>query len=298
MGADVLWSRGFLGQGQTVAILDEGFGGPGRVDRGGILPPRSAMIRSSSTRWGRVGLSEIGLPTQHGVRMAEIVHDLAPDARLVLVGYRTIPSSSEAAAWIAAQGIPIVSHSNSFLTPPFDGTGRAARAVDAAAAAGCCGSTRPATTPSATGAAAPRPPAVVPIAPAAGTPLILSLAWAPPSAVASVAVERADAAGAWTEVQRSTPAGPGNAVTTLLVATAAPTGSWCARSRAPPPSSTLLPDRRLRRGRGGRGQHSHSGRRPGRAHRGGGQVDRGHDRPYSSQGAAGAAKPDLVGPPT
>ena len=68
--------------------------------------------------------------------MAELVHDLAPDARLVLVGYRTQEQFAEAAAWVAQQGIPVASHSNSFLTPPFDGTGRAARAVDAAAAAG------------------------------------------------------------------------------------------------------------------------------------------------------------------
>ncbi len=137
MGADALWSRGLLGQGQTVAVLDEGFSGLDRSIALGELPPREAMtIRSFDPESGLEGRTEFGLPTQHGVRMAELIHDLAPEARLVLVGYRTIDQFEEAAAWIASQGIPIVSHSNSFLTPPFDGTGRAARAVDAAAAAG------------------------------------------------------------------------------------------------------------------------------------------------------------------
>ena len=43
MGADVLWSRGILGQGQTVAILDEGFAGLDRSIALGELPPREAL---------------------------------------------------------------------------------------------------------------------------------------------------------------------------------------------------------------------------------------------------------------
>ena len=39
MGADALWSRGVLGQGQTVAILDEGFAGLDRSIALGELPP-------------------------------------------------------------------------------------------------------------------------------------------------------------------------------------------------------------------------------------------------------------------
>ena len=52
MGADVLWSRGILGQGQTVAILDEGFAGLDRSIALGELPPREALtIRSLRPRW-------------------------------------------------------------------------------------------------------------------------------------------------------------------------------------------------------------------------------------------------------
>ena len=121
--------------------------------------------------------------------MAELVHDLAPDARLVLVGYRTIDQFEEAAAWIAAQGIPIVSHSNSFLTPPFDGTGRAARAVDAAAAAGVLWVNSAGNYAQRHWRGQRAPGGTYPDRAGAGTPLLFSLAWTCPAVAASVAVE-------------------------------------------------------------------------------------------------------------
>ena len=90
MGADAMWSRDVLGQGQTVAIVDQGFAGLDRSIELGELPPRDRLeIRLFDPGGAEGGLTELGLPTQHGVRMAELIHDLAPDARLVLVGYRT-----------------------------------------------------------------------------------------------------------------------------------------------------------------------------------------------------------------
>ena len=230
--------------------------------------------------------------------MAELVHDLAPDARLVLVGYRTIDQFEEAAAWIAAQGIPVVSHSNSFLTPPFDGSGRAARAVDAAAAAGVLWVNSagnyaqrhwrgPA---SATGT-------ILEIAPTAGTPLLFSLAWTSPAVTGSLAVEHVDAAGAWTEVQRSTPAGPLNAVTTPLPADG---GRYrlVVRQEAGPPQPLDLFSETV--GFGTAAVPGGSIPTPGDAR---GALTVGAVKwtgtslePYSSQGVAGAAKPDLVGP--
>ena len=89
MGADALWSRGFLGQGQTVAILDQGFAGLDRSIELGELPPRDRLtIRLFDQESGEGGMTELGLPTQHGVRMAELGHDLAPEANLVLGGDR------------------------------------------------------------------------------------------------------------------------------------------------------------------------------------------------------------------
>ena len=300
MGADVMWSRGLLGQGQAVAVLDEGFSGLDRSISLGELPARESMtIRSFDPEGGLEGRTEFGLPTQHGVRMAELIHDLAPDARLVLVGYRTIEQFEEAAAWIASQGIPIVSHSNSFLTPPFDGTGRAARAVDAAAAAGVLWvnsvgnyGQRHWRGTAATGGT------VIPIVPA-GNPLLFSLSWATPAVAASVAVERQDPAGAWTEVQRSTPAGPGNAVTAPLATDA---GAWrlVVRQDAGAPAELTLFSQTV--GFGPLAVAEGSIPTPGDA---AGALSVGAVKwtgvdlePYSSQGpsADGRAKPDLVAP--
>ena len=220
MGADAMWSRDVLGQGQTVAIVDQGFGGLDRSIELGELPPRDRLeIRLFDPGAAEGGLTELGLPTQHGVRMAELIHDLAPDARLVLVGYRTPEQFADAAAWVAQQGIPVASHSNSFLTPPFDGTGAAARAVDAAAAAGVlwvnsAGNYAQRHWRGTAGASG----TVLDIAPTAGTPLLLSLAWTSPMAAGSVSVERADGAGGWRQVARSAPAGPLNATTPVTTA--------------------------------------------------------------------------------
>ncbi|MBJ7451505.1 MAG: hypothetical protein JHC71_05390, partial [Blastococcus sp.] len=98
MGADALWSRGVLGSGQTVAILDEGFAALDRSIALGELPPRDAMTIRAFDPAGLDGTTEFGQPTQHGVRMAEIVHDIAPAARLALVAYRTPAQFEEAAA--------------------------------------------------------------------------------------------------------------------------------------------------------------------------------------------------------
>jgi hypothetical protein len=301
MGADVLWSEGVLGQGQTVAILDEGFAGLDRSIALGELPPRDALtIRAFDPLAGEGGFTEFGIPTQHGVRMAELVHDLAPQARLVLAGYRTLDQFEEAAAWITGQGIPIVSHSNSFLIPPYDGTGRAARAVDAATAAGVLwvNSVGNYAQRHWRGTAGPEG-AVIPIAPTPGTPLLFSLAWASPAARASVAVERLDPSGAWAEVQRSAPAGPTHATTTPLTAGA---GSWrlVVRQEAGPHAELTLFSQTA--GFGPLAVAAGSIPTPGDA---AGALSVGAVKwtgtalePYSSQGLTddGRAKPDLVGP--
>ena len=307
MGADALWSQGTLGEGQTVAILDEGFAGLDRSISLGELPARESMtIRAFDPVAGLDGLTEFGQTTQHGVRMAEIVHDIAPQAHLALVAYRTPDQFEEAAAWITAQGIPVVSHSNSFLTPPFDGTGRAARAVDAAAAAGVLWVN------SAGNYAqrhwrgtAPAGGLVIPIAPPAGSPLLFSLAWSSPSVTASVAVERLDPSGAWVEVQRSAPTpalnatGPGtmNATTAPLLTDGS---SWrlVVRQESGPAAELTLFSQTV--GFGPLAVADGSIPTPGDA---AGALAVGAVKwtgtalePYSSQGATGSSKPDLAGP--
>jgi len=301
MGADVLWSKGILGQGQSVAILDEGFAGLDRSIALGELPPREAMtIHALDPVGGLDGRTEFGIPTQHGVRMAELVHDIAPEARLVLVGYRTIEQFEHAAAWIAAHGIPIASHSNSFLTPPFDGTGRAARAVDAAAAAGVLwvNSVGNYAQRHWRGTVAPGV-GVIPISPTPGTPLLFSLSWAVPGVSASVAVERLAPGGAWIEVQRSSPSGPTSQSTSPLMADASPS-RLVVRQEAGAPAVLTLFSQTV--GFGPLAVADGSIPTPGDA---AGALTVGAVKwtgtsvePYSSQGATddGRPKPDLVGP--
>jgi subtilisin family serine protease len=137
MGAETLWALDSRGAGQTVAIVDLGFGGLQTSTARGVLPPASQMVTQSfDLTYGIAGRSVVGDPTQHGVRVAEIVHSVAPKARLVLVNYHTMDEFVRATRWIADRRIPIVAHSNSFLTAPYDGTGIAARAVDVAAQRG------------------------------------------------------------------------------------------------------------------------------------------------------------------
>jgi hypothetical protein len=303
MGADVLWSRGILGQGQTVAVLDQGFQGLDDSIALGELPPRQDMtIQLFDPEAGLDGVTEFGIPTAHGTRMAEIVYDIAPDAHLVLVGYRTEAEFRQAAAWIAAQGIPIVSHSNSFLTPPFDGTGPDARAVNAAAAAGVLWVNsagnfaqrhwRGSATAGGT---------VIPIAPPVGSPLLFSLGWSSPAVQASVAVERTDAAGNWVEAGRSAPSGAISAQTPPIFVDG---GQWrvVVRQSAGPPAVFDLFSKTV--GFASNAVADGSVATPGDA---AGSLTIGAVRwntstiePYSSQGplqgSPGPAKPNLVAP--
>lgn len=205
IGADALWARGIDGTGQTVAVLDLGFGGLDASIAQGELDAIDRMeTRSFDTQYGFEGRDSLGAATQHGVRMAEIIHDVAPGARLVLVNYHTDDEFVQAVRWITANGIPIVSHSNSILSGPYDGTGVLARAVDAAAAAGVLwvnsagnfGGRHWRGTADAAGV-------VVPITPQPNDTIAFGIGWTGAGIVASVAVERQEADGSWTEVARS-----------------------------------------------------------------------------------------------
>lgn len=192
IGADALWAHGVDGSGQTVAILDQGFVGLDTSVMMGELPPIDQMdVRSFDATDGLAGRDSLGTPTEHGTRMAEILHDVAPGAHLVLVNYHSDAEFLQAVEWITANGIPIVSHSNSMLGGPFDGTGPLARAVDRAAAAGVLwvnssgnfakrhwrGMADPAGT-------------VIPIAPQPNETLLFGIGWSGDGVNATVSLER------------------------------------------------------------------------------------------------------------
>lgn len=302
IGADALWSRGLLGQGQTIAVLDEGYMGLDRSIELGELPPREEMdFHNADPLNGWDGVSKLGTPTPHGVRMAEIVHDIAPRARLVLVRYRTPGQFAAAAAWIADRGIPVVTHSSSRLTAPFDGTGVYARAVDAAAARGVLwvnsagNYARRHWSGTATGLGEG-----VPLVTRDGDRLLISASWQGPARFAlSAQAFDPSAPGGWRDIVAGEADGP----QTLLIPTT-PVGAGAhrvlVRQTAGAPTRVDLISQTAGFGRAAVGEGSVT--TPGDA-RGAltvGAVNWSTDvvAPYSSYGPTrdGRAKPDIAGP--
>jgi hypothetical protein len=204
MGADAFWSRGSDGTGERVAILDEGFGGLDRSIALGELPSRDRMRAVSfDADNGLDGRGLLGAQIQHGTRMAELIHDVAPGAELVLVNYGTVDEFLRAVDWIAASGIPIVSHSNSFLEPPFDGRGRAARAVEEISARGVLWVNSAGNYAERHWVGRAVGGAVIPLPRVAPQPLSFSLSWPRPDVRAELSLEVRGAGGGWVEVARS-----------------------------------------------------------------------------------------------
>ncbi len=203
MGADAMLSRGVDGGGETVVVLDEGFGGLDRSIALGELPSRDRMeIVTFDAAHGLEGRGLLGGEIQHGTRMAELIHDVAPAARLVLVNYGTIDEFLQAVDWVIANRIPVVSHSNSFLEPPFDGTGRAARAVDRADAAGVLWLNSAGNYAERHWRGRAVPSAVLPLARSGPQPLSFSLSWRRPGVEATLELEARRPDGSWEVLAR------------------------------------------------------------------------------------------------
>ena len=263
-------------------------------------------IRRSTRRPASTAATELGLPTQHGVRMAELVHDMAPRRPTwSLVGYRTLEQFARGRRLDRRPGHPgreplqLVPDAALRRHRPAR-PGRSTRPPRPA----CCGSTRRATTPSATGAATAaaggtrhpdraRPP---------GRPCCCSLAWASPAVTRERRPSSAqDAAGrlgrgAAQHARRR----PTNARTTPLDRRRRRLPRWsCARSPARRPTLDLFSrDRRLRRRwRSPRAASPRPATPPARLTVGAVKWTGTALEPYSSQGPPrGRAKPDLVGP--
>lgn len=137
-GARALAPAGRGGRGLVIAVLDLGFGSglEGLRARGELPPAAATETRSFDTVDGLAGRNAYGNPTNHGELVAQTVYDYAPEARYILVNYRTADDFLAAVDWLAERRPDIVVHANSFIEGPFDGTGPAARAVDRAAARG------------------------------------------------------------------------------------------------------------------------------------------------------------------
>jgi outer membrane biosynthesis protein TonB len=117
INADDWQAAGLTGAGVKVAILDLGFAGYTTLL--GTELPASVVTHSC-----RSDLDITGGGEKHGAGVAEVVHDVAPDAQLYLVNFGTDVEYANCVDWIVAQGIDVVNHSIAwFGSGPGDGTG-------------------------------------------------------------------------------------------------------------------------------------------------------------------------------
>ncbi len=118
---DTDWrDEGIDGKGVDVAVLDVAFDGWEAL-QGTELPRRV-----------RADLLDPEAGSPHGSAVAEVIHDLAPGARLHLYQFRTDVEFDEALALIEADGMDVVNASIGFDNiGPADGSSAPTRAVDA-----------------------------------------------------------------------------------------------------------------------------------------------------------------------
>jgi hypothetical protein len=104
------------GEAPVVCVLDLGFQGYESL-LGGELPVNTEAVSFRTD-------GDIAAGTPHGTACAEIVHDMAPDAKLILVNYSTDVEHHNAVEWIINRGVDIISYSLGWLSAGAgDGTG-------------------------------------------------------------------------------------------------------------------------------------------------------------------------------
>ena len=106
-------AAGHTGAGTKVAILDLGFDGWDTLPEGELPANVEAM------GFNQTGALDSG--TDHGTQMAEIVHDVAPEASLVLITFND-NYMGEMVDWLLANEVDVVSMSLEWTDGPLDGT--------------------------------------------------------------------------------------------------------------------------------------------------------------------------------
>ncbi len=122
-------AKGFTGKGVKVAIIDGGFVGLAERQAAGDVP--ASAVKQDFCR-GRFDTE-----SEHGTAVAEIVHEIAPDAQLYLICVDTEVDLAAAEAFAKGQGANVISHSMGWYGPDRgDGTGPIGAVASDARAAG------------------------------------------------------------------------------------------------------------------------------------------------------------------
>ena len=130
-GAATYQLAGNTGAGVKIAIIDLGFDGLSAAQASGDLP---SALTTGDFCGGDFNY------TDHGTAVAEIVHEMAPDAQLYLLCIGTEVDLAQAEAYAEANGIDIINHSVGWYnTSRGDGTGEAGTPDAIAAAATAAG---------------------------------------------------------------------------------------------------------------------------------------------------------------
>ena len=129
-GANLLHAAGKTGTGITIGIIDVGFKGWSTM-LGTELPASVTTQSFAATAF------DDAADDQHGAAVAEIVHDLAPGATLVLVKIDTLVSWQNAVVWLQARPVDLITSSlGSELWEPLDGRGSLAQMASASTQGG------------------------------------------------------------------------------------------------------------------------------------------------------------------
>lgn len=125
--ADLVHSQGFLGEGVDVAVIDVGFDPSNPEIAGNVVEVKSFRIDKDIRGGG-------GEYEAHGTGCAEIVVDVAPEARLRLINFETDLEFLEAVDYAVSKGVRIITTSIGFVNVgPYNGRSYISEAADEAA---------------------------------------------------------------------------------------------------------------------------------------------------------------------
>jgi len=120
IGADAFVAHATDGDPIRIGIIDQGFAGAEALI-GTELPAETRTAAFYGDAGGAGDLSGGG--TDHGTACAEIIHDVAPGARLYLASMQTSLELQAAMRWMIDSGVDVISHSVGWFEGGGDGGG-------------------------------------------------------------------------------------------------------------------------------------------------------------------------------